>query len=69
MIDSGFPERSSAPNAQPAETITEFPFFSFILGDLHAHVLSLPFTVAGPRRWRSTFSSRHFAASGVGPTG
>ena len=31
--------------AQVDYTIHEFPFFSFILGDLHPHVMSLPFVV------------------------
>ena len=31
--------------AQLDYTIHEFPFFSFILGDLHPHVMSLPFVV------------------------
>jgi YYY domain-containing protein len=49
-----------APSRVIEGTINEFPWFSFLLGDLHAHVLALPFTavalgfvlqiaIAGPR--------------------
>src|SRR3954454_7809825 len=55
------------PSRVIPNTINEFPAFSFVLGDLHAHVLALPFTVlalafclqvvlAGPRGdvvWRA----------------
>ncbi len=30
---------------QPIEVIDEFPFFSFLLGDVHPHVLSIPFVL------------------------
>jgi YYY domain-containing protein len=33
-----------APSRVVPGTINEFPSFSFLLGDLHAHVLALPFT-------------------------
>ncbi|MGH2560021.1 MAG: DUF2298 domain-containing protein [Thermomicrobiales bacterium] len=36
VIDHGY---------QQAETINEFPYFSFLLGDLHPHLTALPFTL------------------------
>jgi YYY domain-containing protein len=33
------------PSRVIPDTINEFPSFSFLLGDLHAHVIALPFTV------------------------
>ncbi len=37
--------RSPDGNVQRVYAITEFPFFSFLLGDLHPHVLSLPWSL------------------------
>jgi YYY domain-containing protein len=34
---------SATPPPQQRENIDEFPFFSFLLGDMHPHVLALPF--------------------------
>ncbi|MHB0876903.1 MAG: DUF2298 domain-containing protein [Anaerolineae bacterium] len=34
-----------SPLGTPIEVIDEFPFFSFLLGDMHPHVLALPFVV------------------------
>jgi YYY domain-containing protein len=39
VVDSNFP-------GNVKETINEFPSFSFILADLHPHVMALPFTIA-----------------------
>ncbi len=36
-----------SPSRVVPNTITEFPAFSFILADLHAHVLALPFATLG----------------------
>lgn len=40
----GFPDGDGKPPYK-RENITEFPFFSFWLGDMHPHVMSLPFTL------------------------
>ncbi len=39
------PSRAVHSSANGYQNITEFPAFSFLLADLHAHVLALPFTV------------------------
>jgi YYY domain-containing protein len=35
-----------APSRVIPDTINEFPFFSFLYGDLHPHILNLPFVLA-----------------------
>ena len=37
----------AGPDGGRIEVIDEFPFFSFLLGDMHPHVLALPFTLLG----------------------
>ncbi len=39
------PSRAVQSSPNNYQNITEFPAFSFLLADLHAHVLALPFTV------------------------
>ncbi|MEX2031019.1 MAG: DUF2298 domain-containing protein [Anaerolineales bacterium] len=41
------PSRAIPPGAGEVGPITEFPFFTFIYADLHAHMIALPLTVLG----------------------
>ena len=65
VIDSGFPAAIYGANAGPSDTITEFPFFSFILGDLHAHVLALPYTLLALGLALDTYLAPLFGARGA----
>ncbi len=44
------PSRSIPPGAGEPGPITEFPFFTFLYADLHAHMISLPLTL-GALAW------------------
>jgi YYY domain-containing protein len=50
---------SRAINAEPGEVqpITEFPFFTFLYGDLHAHMIALPLTLLA-LAWAVSFAFR-----------
>ena len=70
-VDGGWWWRSSRviANIQP-DGITEFPYFSFILGDLHPHYLAIPFVLLvvalAASRWLDTESAPDLASLGLG---
>jgi YYY domain-containing protein len=51
---------SRAINVEPGEAgpITEFPFFTFLYGDLHAHMIALPLTLLA-LGWAVALALRH----------
>ncbi len=63
IVDSGFPWGGSE-----RPTINEFPAFSFVLGDLHPHVLAFPIVAAyvtALAAWIATRTGRAAAVCGV----
>jgi YYY domain-containing protein len=54
-----------AINAEPGEVqpITEFPFFTFLYGDLHAHMIALPLTLLA-LAWAVSLALRERPAGG-----
>ena len=62
------PFRDLDPSGQPLEVIVEFPAFSYLLGDLHPHLLAMPFLAAVATVGLATvLRDRASATSGAGP--
>lgn len=59
--------RDVSAGGSPIEVITEFPFFSYFLGDNHPHLLSMPFVVVALACALSLLQERGVRA--VGETG
>jgi YYY domain-containing protein len=59
------------PSGQPMrrQTITEFPFFSFWLGDMHPHVMALPFALLALALALQTLARRAAAPFAMGRRG
>jgi YYY domain-containing protein len=60
------PSRAIPPGAGEVGPITEFPFFTFIYADLHAHMIALPLTVLGLTwgiSWLLAASDGHLAGA------
>ncbi len=64
------PSRAVQSNSNPVDyqNITEFPAFSFLLADLHAHVLALPFTVLALGVALNLLLARGRGLAAFGPT-
>jgi uncharacterized membrane protein len=62
------PSRAVPSSSPDNPNITEFPAFSFLLADLHAHVLALPFTVLALGVALNLLLARGRGLAAFGPT-